>query len=316
MSLKKTLDEAYSCGENIFIKNQNKNLDENCLKKSDIHRGKRKRTIKIKNSISCVNCKKEKGIKDITKFKNKNDLIKQIQSLLQKIDDNKNIPQLITKIKWKINRNKYICKECFKEIIKSEDFCDIIKNLLFIKKRKKLNSKKSIYINNTLDLEVKKDKNDINNNKENNDTIINIKNSFIKETDEFEECFKTIVQCLKLAVFEVSCFVQSFKIYTNNNLYVNNLVQNEYNIKFFFHCFIQTRIRLDNLYMLINNIVIKYQNITKRMISNLSSINLKNNEDLKNNYDLFIYNTNLILANISCFIKNFNICLNFLRNSK
>ena len=316
MSLKKTLDEAYSCGENIFIKNQNKNLDENCLKKSDIHRGKRKRTIKIKNSISCVNCKKEKGIKDITKFKNKNDLIKQIQSLLQKIDDNKNIPQLITKIKGKINRNKYICKECFKEIIKSEDFCDIIKNLLFIKKRKKLNSKKSIYINNTLDLEVKKDKNDINNNKENNDTIINIKNSFIKETDEFEECFKTIVQCLKLAVFEVSCFVQSFKIYTNNNLYVNNLVQNEYNIKFFFHCFIQTRIRLDNLYMLINNIVIKYQNITKRMISNLSSINLKNNEDLKNNYDLFIYNTNLILANISCFIKNFNICLNFLRNSK
>ena len=39
-------------------------------------------------------------------------------------------------------------------------------------------------------------------------------------------------------------------------------------------------------------------------------------EDFKNNYDLFIYNTNLILANISCFTNNFNICLNFLRYSK
>ena len=318
MSIKKTLDEAYSCGENIFIKNKSQNLDGNCLKKSDIVRGKRKRkrSINTKNSISCANCKREKEIKDIIKFKNKKDLIKQIESFQQKVDDNKNISQLINKINGKINKNKYFCIECFKDIIKNEDFLDKIKNELFIRKRKKLNSKFSININKTSDLEDKKDKKDINNNLGNSHTSINNKTLIINENDEFVECFKTIVQCLKLAVFEVSCFVQSFKIYNNNIPYVNNLVQNDNNIKFFFHSYIQTRIRLDNLYMLINNVVIKYQNITKKMISNFNLINLKNNEDFKSNYGLFIYNTNLILANISCFINNFKICLNFLRCSK
>ena len=313
MSIKRTLDEAYSCGENIFIKNQNHNLDENCIKKSYIYKGKRKRitSIKMKTNKSCVNCKKEKENKDIIKFKNKSDLIKQIQSFLA----NKNIPQLIKKIRGKINRNKYICLECFKDIIKTEDYFDKIKNLLFIKKRKKVNNNLSLYPNKSSDLEVKKDKekDDINNNKGNEHIIINNKNLFINKSDELEECFKNIVQCLKLAVFEVSCFVQSFKIYNNNIGYVNNIIQNENNTKFFFHCFIQTTIRLDNLYMLINNVVIKYKNLTKRI---LNSINLKNNEDFRSNYDLFIYNTNLILANILCFINNYNICLHFLRHSK
>lgn len=314
MSIKKTIAETYSYDEKISNNSQKPNLDDIYPKKSkNSGNFKRKKSFKKLRIISCANCKKEKEVKEFIKLKNKKDLIKKIQSIT--IDNNKNIPLLIQGIKQKIKKTKNLCKECFKDIIKNEDFLDKIKKLLFIKKRKKFKKNLSNCKNN-IDLGIDNNEKDYKNkNKENDNTIINKSNFFFIESVEYEECFKNIVQYLKLALFEVSFFVQSFNLYINSSFYINNISQNNFNIKFFFHSYIQTRIKLENLYVLINKVVIKYQNITNRIISKLNMINTCNNEDFKTNYDNFIYFTNLILANLSCFINNLNICLNVLRYS-
>lgn len=311
MSIKKTIDKTYSCDENISINSEKSNLNNRNSKNSKNYPGKtkRKRTFEKIRIISCANCEKEKEVKEFIKLKNKKDLIKQIQSIT--IDINKDIPLLIQGIKGKINKTKNICKECFREIIKNKNFFDKIKKLMFIKKRKKLNNNLSI---NNLDLGFDNNKKN-NKNNENDYIIIKNFNSFFIESDEYEECFKNIVQYLKLALFEVSFFVQSFNLYINNSFYINNISQHNFNINIFFHSYIQTRIKLENICVLINEVVLEYQNITNRIISKLNMIKTCNNEDFKTNYDNFIYFTNLILANLSCFINNFNICLNVLRYS-
>ena len=69
------------------------------------------------------------------------------------------------------------------------------------------------------------------------------------------------------------------------------------------------------MYLLFNNILVKFQQITNKIIISLNSYLLRFNEELKNNYGKFIYNTNLILANLLNLVNNYRILLNVLRCS-
>ena len=69
------------------------------------------------------------------------------------------------------------------------------------------------------------------------------------------------------------------------------------------------------MYLLFNNILVKFQQITNKIINSLNSYLLKFNEELKNNYGKFIYNTNLILSNLLNLVNNYRILLNVLRCS-
>ena len=69
------------------------------------------------------------------------------------------------------------------------------------------------------------------------------------------------------------------------------------------------------MYLLFNNILVKFQQITNKIIISLNSYSPRFNEELKNNYGKFIYNTNLILANLLNLVNNYRILLNVLRCS-
>ena len=102
---------------------------------------------------------------------------------------------------------------------------------------------------------------------------------------------QNIVLYLKIAIIEVSCFAESFKFYVNNiskfiNISLKNLI-----IRIFFHSYIQTKIKLKIIYVLINRIVIKFQAITNALISSINKNNsYEDNEELKKNFDAFIQN--------------------------
>ena len=298
---------------NTFKKNQdnkNKKLDilnqkgQNILQ---ICKGKRKRSPKNK-ILCCSQCKKENNF-DIYRFKNKKDLIK----TMEKLDNNNNEInkqiQSIQKISGKFKKSIIICKKCLQEVIVDEDCVNIIKRLFFCCKERNKGEQMPICIKNS-NLDINFNENSVENKKYLVKKKLNkFEDNYIKE---YDECLKNIIQCLKLAVLEVSFFVRSFNIYINNNniISINNL-----NVIYFFDCYLHAKIILENLYLLFNNILVKFQQITNKIIISLNSYLLRFNEELKNNYGKFIYNTNLILANLLNLVNNYRILLNVLRCS-
>ena len=191
-----------------------------------------------------------------------------------------------------------------KKPIKKEDNL----NYSFCKKKKRLNNSNKDHYKSIIQQK---------NINENEISHKEVKKSLnIIDCDEYEECLKNIVIFLKISVFEISCFIESFKFYTismKNIEYINNIIHNIFHNNLFFHSYIQTKIRLENIYILLNQIINKFRNITNKIINN--NLNLKkyyeNSINWKNNFDSFIYNTNLILANLFNFVNNFKTCLSF-----
>ena len=298
------------------INNDNKNINIQIKQNCNIHFfKKRKRSYKKKNLLSCIKCKEEINLNYII-FKSEKDLIEKIKSIINNNNNSRvkldNIIKSKNKILGKFNKSKIICGKCIQEIIIKDDCINKIKELFFHNKRTKINKKNSNFINKPIS-EIEKGKND---NKE-NDFMNNKFGSNLNDIyyDEYEECLQNIVLYLKIATLEVSSFVQSFKLYLNYrrnfiNIYYANL-GNEY----FFHSYIQTKIKLENYYILINRIIIKFQAITNLIINSINKINSNDGiEELKTNFDKFIQNTNLILSNILNFVNNYNILMSFLKS--
>ena len=318
MSKKKPNSEIYSSKNNIdSIDNKNKkqNITNQINQSENINfLKKRKRPYKKNISLKCFNCKKD-IYTDIIKFKRKKDLTEKIKFKICKFKNyeetlNNNI-KLINKIPGKFKKSKIICENCFEEIIIKDNCVYKIKKLFFNNKRTKINKKKSKFINKS-NSEAEKGKNDNNEIKFINNKVIN--NFIDVYKDEYEECLKNIVLCIKMALLEVSFFAQSFKQYFDNSkIFINISLKILFN-NYFSHSFIQTKMKLEYIYILINNIIIKFQNITNDIISSINKSNsYDGNEELKKNYDKFIQNTNLILSNILNFVNNYDILLSFFK---
>ena len=89
--------------------------------------------------------------------------------------------------------------------------------------------------------------------------------------------------------------------------FVNNRAVYAFYIDIFLQIYIQTKYRLNNLYLNGFKIIINYQNKTNNIITKLNN----NNNINKKRRNSFIENTNRILAKLSDFLNYFNICLNF-----
>ena len=275
---------------------------------------KRKRSYKKTISLKCTNC--NLGIKtDKIKFKSKKDLIDKIKLKFDKFKNygetlNYNI-KLIYKISEKFKKSKVICGKCFEEIIIKDDCVNKIKELFFYNKRKKTKNKNSNFINKSNSETAKRKTGNNEKGFINNKARISIIDVY---NDEYEQCLQNIVQYLKLAILEVSCFAQSFKLYIDNRSNFINISCKDLIIEYFFHSYIQTKIKLENIYVLINRIIIKFQIITNKIICSINKNNSYNdNEELKKNFDTFIQNTNVILSNILNFVNNYKILLSFLK---
>ena len=200
---------------------------------------------------------------------------------------------------------KIICGKCIEEIIIKDDCVNKIKELFFHNKRTKINKKNSNFINKQ-ESGIEKRKNG---NNENDFMNNEVRSKLIDiYSDEYEECLQNIVLYLKIAILEVSSFAQSFILYFNNRRNIINIYYANLEIEYFFHSYIQTKIKLENYYILINRIIIKFQAITNLIIN---SINKSNSND---GIDKFIQNTNLILSNILNFVNNYKIFLSFLKS--
>ena len=270
--------------------------------------GKRKRT-SINKGLYCYYCKKKNNF-DIYSFKNKKDLFDTIKGKINNNKELKNNIKLIKQISGRFKKSTIICNKCFEEVVMNEDCINKIKLLFFVDKDKRTAKKSSLHINYS-NTEIDLNKNSV------NEIILPIKKrqnridvNYIKE---YEECFQNIVQYLKITVLEVSFFAKTFKNYINNN---NIISQNYLNINNFFDSYFHTKLLLENLFSLINKILIKYKEITIKIISSFNLANPYNSdENFKNNYEKFIYNTNLILANLLNLVNNYKIFLNVLRCS-
>lgn len=296
---------------NKNVDNKKHKLDKNLQQKGKLlqnYIGKRKRTTSNKELL-CYNCKSTKNF-DIYKFNNINFFIESINKKFNINNELKNKTQLIQQIPGTFKKPIIICNKCFEEIIMHEDCVNIIKKIFFDNKGKRLNKKLSLQFNNS-NSEVNFTNNII---KEEN-TLVKITQKTVNKNyiKEYEECFQNIVQYLKMTVLEVSFFSRSFKNYVNN---INIIFHYNLNIKFIFDSYFHTKISLENLYLLINKILIKYQEITNKIIFSLNlGISYNSDEDFKSNYKKFIYNTNLILANLLNLVNNFNIFMDVLNCS-
>ena len=269
---------------------------------------KRKRT-SINKGLYCYYCKKKNNF-DIYSFKNKKDLFDALKEKININTDLKNNIKLINQISGRFKKSIIICNKCFEEVVMHEDCINKIKLLFFVDKEKRTGKKSSLHINNS------NSENDLNKNTADkiNLPIKKRQNRFdLTYINEYEECFQNIVQYLKITVLEISFFARTYKNYINNN---NIISQNYLNINYFFDSYFHTKLLLENLFSLINKILIKYKEITNKIISSFNSANPYNSdEDFKSNYEKFIYNTNLILANLLNFVINYKIFLNVLRCS-
>ena len=270
--------------------------------------GKRKITL-INKGLYCYYCKKKNNF-DIYSFKNKKDLFDAIKDKINNNNELKNNIKLIKQISGRFKKSIIICNKCFEEVLMHEDCINIIKLLFFVEKERRIGKISSLHIN-SQNTKIDLNKNTV------NEIILPNKKGYnridVNYVKEYEECFQNIVQYLKIVVLEISFFAKSFKNYINNN---NIISQNYLNINNFFDSYFHTKLLLENLFSLINKILIKYKEITNKIISSFNSANPHNSdEEFKNNYEKFIYNTNLILANLLNLVNNYKIFLNVLRCS-
>ena len=314
---KKTSEERDSGSKEIQSKRNDINLDfKKDSNESQSSIKKRKRSSKKYENINCSVCKSLKDLIKINMFRNKNELIKKMKFyyLNSKKNFGMNNIQLIQQIKEKFVSSLKICENCFENILVSDKCVDIIKNLFFNIKKELNNSLSANISNNLNDNEYD---NIIQQKNINENEFSQVKNLYtLIDCDEYDECLKNIVNCLKNSVFEISCFVEAFKFYSSRIKNINNILNNVDN-NFFFQTYIQTKIRLESIYQLLNQIIIKFRNITNKIIINYLNLSnsSQNNINLKNNFDSFIFNTNLILANLFNFVNNFNICMRIFKCS-
>lgn len=303
MSKKINSNEINPLGKKIA----NKNINLDIINKSENQniRVKRKKMSKIKNNQNCSRCMKKS--RNIMVFNSKEELIDKIKILLKNkiINYKEKLIMPIQQIKG-FNSN-LICKKCFEQMIFGKDCINEIKEIFFQDVEKIYNGKLSLNIRESSSQIDIRDNN-----------INNINNNMIYDIDivEYNECLENIVQYFKISFLQFSFFANSFKIFTTHFNSINNISQNKLNIEYFFHSYIHAKAILENFYILINKIIIKFKNVTNRIIGKLKlTISNESNEDLKSTFDIFVNNTNLILANILNFVNNYKICLCALRCS-
>ena len=295
MSIKLTRNEINSFDKKIsIIRNQTEKQS---------YRGKRKKKPLIKNNQFCSKCMK-KGLY-IMVFNSKLELIDNIKRLLR--NNINNYKEKLIKPIQQIEgfKTNIICKKCFEKMIFREDCLNEIKEIFFQGNEKIYSIKLSSNIN------EKKSQINLKDNQ-----IINKNNNMIYDfdIDEYNECLENIIQCIKISFLQISFFAKSFRMFTNHTNIINNTSQNKIYIEYFFHSYIHAKAILENLYILINKIIIKFKNITNRIISTLKFAIFKENfEGLKTPFDIFVNNTNLILANILNLVNNNKISLSALR---
>jgi hypothetical protein len=304
MSIRKSIKEFNADNTNI----NNKNINEK--EKKEIGR-KRNRQKKIDNEEPCFKCKKQYLVKKKIKYKSKTSFIQDINLYLN--NNNNNLSKVLNNqknnnlnrdlINVEIQISKIICKDCLLNKLRNDNNKSDIFNFIF-NNEEETNDNSSLNLENSnlgMDkLEKSNDNREINLNlniTDLDDIIIN----------EYEECLRETVEYMNKVLFEVSCFVKFYNIYSSID-FVNNSAVYSFYIDIFFQIYIQTKYRLNNLYLNGFKIITKCQNKTNNIITKL---NIKNNNNINKKRNVFIENTNIILAKLSDFLNYFNICLNF-----
>lgn len=313
MSIIKTINELNIDNIDSTINITNKNYNENTKKQIGL---KRNRQSEKDSEMPCFKCKGKYIIKNRIKFNSKKGFIKGIKlygnnnanNLYKGININENDVNepLNEHINNEIQISKIICNKCLINILSNDNYQGNIFDFFFNNDEEiKNNNDSSIHIKSSNVISSKEEKQ----NQGQEMKLNNINSGIFKDLNdvnfnEYEECLKDVVEYLNKALFEVSCFVKFYNIYSSI-YFVNNRAVHQFYVNIFFQIYIQTKYRLNNLYQNGYKIIIKYQDITNKIITKLN----------KKNKSTFIENTNSILAKISNFLHCFDICLNFLRGS-
>lgn len=324
MSIIKTINKLNIDNFDSIINGNNKNYNENEKRQIGL---KRNRQSEKESKMPCFKCKEKYTIKNRIKCNSIKEFIKSVKlcrnnnanNLYKGININENdVNEPLKRINEPLNENinneiqisKIICNNCLIKILPNDNDNDNYQGNIF-----------DFFFNNDEDI---KNNNDSSNHLESSNVISskeekqnhgqemklnNINSDIFKDLNdvnfnEYEECLKDVVEYLNKALFEVSCFVKFYNIYSSI-YFVNNRAVHQFYVNIFFQIYIQTKYRLNNLYQNGYKIIIKYQDITNKIITKLN----------KKNKSTFIENTNSILAKISNFLHCFDICLNFLRGS-
>ena len=312
MSIKTSIKE---CNESNNIKNSQIINISKIKKKPNSKNIYEKNIVSFKQykNLSCFKCNQAIEFEKFILFRNQSELIKLTKSFNNLFNNSRERIKLRNGLSTKIqNKSSFfnaICKGCFFDLIIEEKDRDKINSSCFQNKEKCFKNNKIINLTNS-EFHINKGKDNINVN-DFQELKLNGEKGYIKE---YNECLQRLVENLKSSVFEVSCFAQFLKIYLDNLKYFNKKnFSSNIKMNIFFNTYIQTKYRLENIYLIFKENIFKFKDITKKIIYNIYESNYYNkNGDLQNLIDTFIYNTNLILFNFSNFINNFNVFLRFL----